>query len=261
MNMTGTKAFRDIYNQIELQRHFSFLRRWIERSSIFTQHSYSFYGEDLLIHSIVSRIEYQVGLKVPLSYVDIGAWRPKRGSNTYKLYREGSAGTAVEPNEHLAYLWKTIRPRDHLKIIGCGLAPSAPYAVFEGNGAANTTNYEFRSRIVDLEKAPFSIKEVSLLRLDAILSSHLETFSMDYVLDVDAEGSDLEVVESFNFSSLKRPLLILIEDDSKRITQSRINEYLAKNSYDLVARSPLTSIYFDSIRLEMEFGNCLSKIQ
>jgi hypothetical protein len=93
--------------------------------------SYSFYGEDVLINSILNRLKYEVGTNLKLNYVDIGAWRPIRGSNTYHFYKMGSSGTVVEPSVAFRKHWKKVRPRDNYIEAACGNMEKAKLLFFE----------------------------------------------------------------------------------------------------------------------------------
>jgi hypothetical protein len=52
--------------------------------------SYSQYAEDLIIQSYFSR-KLKNG-----RYVDVGCHHPRRGSNTYGLYKKGSSGILID---------------------------------------------------------------------------------------------------------------------------------------------------------------------
>lgn len=60
--------------------------------------SYSAYGEDAIIKGFLSRHQFVTKEVLNLSFIDIGAWKPIRESNTYQSYKSGNYGTAVEPN-------------------------------------------------------------------------------------------------------------------------------------------------------------------
>ena len=61
---------------------------------LFIPRSYSQLGEDLVILNHLERLGKNI--KSPGFYVDIGAFHPLDGSNTYKLYRNGSSGVVID---------------------------------------------------------------------------------------------------------------------------------------------------------------------
>ena len=77
---------------------------------LFIPRSYSQLGEDLVI---LNHLEWLgKSIKSPGFYVDIGAFHPLDGSNTYKLYRNGSSGVVIDVGSQKKFLFKLFRSRD-----------------------------------------------------------------------------------------------------------------------------------------------------
>ena len=75
--------------------------RWFDG---YAKKSYSQEGEDLLVDRFLDC--------KPLGfYVDVGARRPKRFSNTYRLYRRGWRGLNIDANPGSMAPFRRIRPR------------------------------------------------------------------------------------------------------------------------------------------------------
>lgn len=226
------------------------VEKFFHRSS----RSYSIYGEDLILKAILSRMRYQFNLNISLNYIDIGAWRPLRGSNTYRSYVDGGRGTVVEPNRRMKKLWTALRPSDIFLQAACGKSGASVFFVFEEDSAANTISPEFASMIASRESKNVSrTYVVKTLTLREIVLHHLAHFSGDYFLDIDVEGMDFDIISSETFNGLLRPLIIMIEDTAEEVRFSNINRYLEELSYRLIARSPITSFYIDLKRQDI-FG-------
>ena len=45
-------------------------------------------------------------------YLDIGAYHPTRGSNTYRFYRRGCRGVVIDVGARKRKIWGLVRPRD-----------------------------------------------------------------------------------------------------------------------------------------------------
>ena len=254
----------------------SFLRRvyfWIDKSNLWGSqrlieklfsrraHSYSFYGEDLLIRAIVNRIKYETGIELQLNYVDIGAWRPIRGSNTYSSYKLGSRGTVVEPNIAFRKHWRVLRPEDQFLQFACGKMSEAQFFLFQSGSPANTLDSNFAAKIGEKESRVLTESYmVKVMTLEDILEAHLNRFPGDYFLDIDVEGLDFEVITSFDFKSMLRPIILVVEDTEPMILQSQIHEHLVKLNYGLVARTPISSCYLDFTRNEITGLNEISRI-
>lgn len=255
-----TNLLHTIYNRLSNSK-LPFLSILVEKLFHYKSSSYSIYGEDLILNAILSRINYLYKIELSLNYVDVGAWRPLRGSNTYLSYRAGNRGTVVEPNEKLKKLWIVLRPKDFFIQAACGNSENSIFFVFEEGSAANSVSPDFVRIITDRESRTISRTYlVKTLTLRQIILEHLSHFSGDYFLDIDVEGMDYDVISNENFDGLLRPLIILIEDTSEKVGLSSINAHLESLGYRLIARSPITSFYIDSKREDILGGDSISLI-
>jgi FkbM family methyltransferase len=211
--------------------------------------SFSFYGEDLVLQGLIERINFETGQSLKLSYIDIGAWQPIRGSNTYKIYRQGGSGTVVEPNPHFLKLWKSVRPRDNFLQVACGNSDFAELHIFHENAASNTLSESFVDYIESSQSYTVKRKvRVKCLSLQEIIQIHLSKFDQDFVLDLDIEGLDEEVITSYDFPNGFRPILILLEDillPEQGLTSTLSAKHLESLKYKVVGRTALTTIFID----------------
>ena len=210
--------------------------------------SYSSHAEDLILESIFSRHVLVTGEKISFSYLDIGAWRPIRGSNTYKFYRNRIYGTVVEPNPNIKNLWKSLRPKDQYIESACSQKKIVRFYEFSDFAASNTLNLKFAEFIMKMQNLPKpnNIK-VTSMKLQEIIEIHLQQFPGKFILDIDIEGEDEDVILNHKFIDIARPLIILVEDHFKNgIHKSRISNYLHKNDFILVGRRVLTSFFIDA---------------
>jgi len=238
-----------------------YLLKLMEHLTSRSKRSFSSYGEDAILSGILSRYALTFGKDLQLSYIDIGAWRPISGSNTYWLYRRGSTGTVVEPNPHFKSLWKALRPKDYYLGVGCSSSATENLLIFHDNAASNTFDNSFAAQIS--QEQSFSVMKtisVPCLTLESIVNKHLSLKDGPFLLDVDVEGRDFQVISTYNFPVGRRPIIILIEDtcdDALLLKDSKINSYLFEHSYKLVARSAITSIYVDA---HHELSSILTRI-
>ena len=68
--------------------------------------SYGFEFEDIEINKFFKNTKKGF-------YVDIGAFNPIRGSNTYLLYRKGWSGINIDADENSIKMFKILRKRDY----------------------------------------------------------------------------------------------------------------------------------------------------
>ncbi len=212
---------------------------------------YSIYGEDALIMGLMDRHIMQTGKQLDMSYIDIGAWRPIKGSNTYFLYKKGFSGTVIEPNPHFAKMWRSIRPRDKYLAIGCGNKEYADLQIFHPSAASNTFSPKFAEEITGSQSHEVTqTLRVPLRSLKDIVTEHVASFKLPFLLDIDIEGMDYEVVSSYDFPLGFRPIIILIEDKppvGESVDPLLIQNFLASKGYRLIARTVVTAMYIDEV--------------
>ena len=83
------------------------IRRRFNRTFRLGTVDYSQLGEQMVILNILDRLDKRALERV---YVDIGAFHPYKGSNTYALYLRNWRGVVVEPNPAKTELFRLIRP-------------------------------------------------------------------------------------------------------------------------------------------------------
>ena len=224
--------------------HFRPLTRLISFIEIASFRSYSAYGEDALIEGFLKRHQFVTKEVLELSFIDIGAWKPMRESNTYQSYKNGNFGTAVEPNSNLQYQWQALRPKDQFLSIGCSDKPFETLHIFHTNGSSNTLSEEFANTITESQHVIVTeTLNVKCLTLLEIIRKHKKVFPGPYFLDIDVEGFDLKVLNTYKFDE-DRPVLVAIED-TYEVSVSPIHAYLEEKSYKLVGRTAITSFYVD----------------
>lgn len=203
--------------------------------------SYSQEGEDMVLHRIFEG-------RGSGFYVDIGAHHPKRFSNTYFFYKHGWCGINIEPNSEAIKLFKKYRANDiNIELGVSDQAGELTYFMFNepalnsfdkdlSETRASSTNYYIIDR-----------KKIKADRLDTILSEHLpKKVSIDFMC-IDAEGHDLNILQS-NDWELYRPKCLLVESLESclsNIVNYPIHQYLIGRDYDLLAKTFNTLFYVD----------------
>lgn len=205
---------------------------------------YSQLGEQMVILNILDRLDRGAFSRV---YVDIGAFHPYRGSNTYALYLRGWRGVVVEPNPAKTELFRLIRPLD--VCLTRAVIPDA-WDIEEVEMVASETmdaresvtpRLNKNSRL-DRAKATESYT-ARTVRISEVLRLCTETLGVPALLSVDIEGLESELVRGVDFQ--KYPVAILcIEHFLSEFTQSLsvleyrsspMVSYLEKCGYELVS--------------------------
>ena len=167
--------------------------------------SWSQGGEDLaLLHAIM---EKKNGL-----FIDIGAHHPSRFSVTRYLYQMGWSGVNVDANQELINAFNEVRTRDVNLCAAVGLEPKYTFTIFE-EAAISTLDSEWRKKFISENNKIVKEVEVEGRKLRSILDDFQPRQRID-LLSIDAEGSDLQVLQSLEFETLENsrfPKWLLLE--------------------------------------------------
>jgi FkbM family methyltransferase len=193
------------------------------------RNSYSQSGEDLVIRSFLPE---KKGV-----YVDIGCYHPILYSNTYRLYREGWHGIVVDPNPALRRLFRFFRSRDTFVNAGIGKTNEVRTYFRFKDGAYNTFDpesakqYEMRTKLLGSSQVNVRPLREVLAGIDRI-----------DLMNVDTEGLDLEVLESYDWRVMPRVIII------EAMPGSPAAGLLEAKGYGLVGLTNLNSIYLANHR-------------
>jgi len=167
--------------------------------------SWSQGGEDIaLIHALRGQ---QSG-----KYIDIGAHHPSRFSITRHLYQMGWTGVNVDANQELIDIFNKVRTKDKNICVAVGSESEYHFTIFE-EAAISTLDSEWRDRFISENNKIAREILVEGRKLRTILDDFQPEKRID-LLSIDAEGSDLQVLESLEFETLEKsrfPKWILLE--------------------------------------------------
>jgi len=206
--------------------------------------SFSQYAEDqILLHMRPQRRGF---------YVDVGAFQPRRGSNTYKLYLKGWRGITIEPNPDVAAYFKKARPHDtHLAI---GVSKSAAVLTYQKFTSPVLNSFvpgwQEGSGIKVVDRIP-----IRCVTLSDVFDEYCPKQHVD-LLSVDCEGHDMEVLESLDWSRY-RPTVVIIEDMDEFFQtappsgSSPMRSFMVQRDYCLASQAVFSFFYVD----RHAFGN------
>jgi FkbM family methyltransferase len=157
--------------------------------------SWSQGSEDLaLLHAMNSKPKGK--------YVDIGAHHPSRFSVTRHLYQLGWTGVNVDANQELINEFKKVRTRDKNICAAVGSEPNYKFTIFE-EAAVSTLVPEWRERFLS-ENAKISREVLVEGRTLRSILDDFEPANRIDLLSIDAEGSDLLVLQSLEIDTLDK---------------------------------------------------------
>ena len=192
---------------------------------------YSETGEDSILAGIISG---ERG-----SFLDIGASHPIIGNNTYFLYCRGWNGIAIEPQKQFNFAWKISRSRDSLINCLIGVTSEVQFYKFK-NSLLSTTNSEVAANHAE-RGLVWEEEKIKSIPLSQLLPPRLDS-SEEFLLNVDVEGSELECLQTIDFSA-QRPRYILVESWSLPwVKKSKALDFLEDNNYRLMAYTGLINL-------------------
>jgi FkbM family methyltransferase len=216
---------------------------YLEHGSGYAVQSYSQEGEDLLLMSLFENRRNGF-------YVDVGAHHPKRFSNTQIFYEAGWTGINIEPNPDSVKKFRAYRKRDVNLCMGVGASEGEMEYFILDEPAMNSFDLKLTQERLDggYSRLVETIK-VQIQPLKSILQKWALNTRIDF-LNVDAEGMDLEVLQSNDWNSF-RPGVIAVEllDSSfEEITSNGIYTFLSNLGYSLAAKTVKTGLFIETVK-------------
>jgi FkbM family methyltransferase len=145
-------------------------------------------------------------------FIDIGAHHPSRFSVTRHLYQLGWSGVNVDANQELIEAFNRVRTRDVNLCVAVGPEAKYTFTIFE-EAAISTLDSEWRKKFISENNKIAKEVEVEGRKLRSILDDFRPKERID-LLTIDAEGSDLQVLQSIEFETLEKsrfPRWLLLE--------------------------------------------------
>ena len=186
------------------------------------------FGEDIFISRLLNDINKG-------RYVDVGCYHPFKGSLTAKLYERGWSGVNIDISKTTIDLFNISRKKDiNLNIAATNFDGET---FFYENSPINQQN-----SLIKTNDQQLKIK-IKCFSLNTILEQN-KIDSFDY-LNIDVEGSEIEVIKGINFNKFN-PTLITIENNDLLLEdyfKSEIYKILVDNKYTLVNKIGVTNFF------------------
>lgn len=166
-------------------------------------------------------------------FVEVGAFDPVLGSQTWHLEQLGWSGLLVEPLAEMAEKLRAVR-KAQVAEVACGSpAQHGMTMVFRVKGDVST----FTDEIWPPGMFVHETRKVPVVTLDSLLEqSGIRT--VDFV-SIDVEGFEVNVLDGFSLERY-RPSLVLIEDHANDRSRHR---HMVGRAYKRVRRTCLNSWY------------------
>jgi FkbM family methyltransferase len=211
------------------------------KEEMYVNLSFSQEGEDLILFRLLGDISKGF-------YVDIGAHHPLRFSNTYKFYKLGWHGINIDALPGSMEDFKERRPNDiNLEMaISNNSEEKCKYYMFN-EPALNTLDEYHALSIIKNNLDAYILKtiQVPIFKLSDILNTHLPKGQKIDFMNIDVEGSDLNVIESNDWDEF-RPTFLVVESLSTKFEDalnSEISIKLKTYGYSLISKTVNSLIF------------------
>lgn len=216
---------------------------------------YSQFGEDAVLQAYFETRAWKATKTTPFFgrmpfpkgfYVDIGAYSPKRHSNTYAFYRCGWRGINVDPTPGTMRGFRLVRPGDvNLEVGVSSRGGPMTFFCWDYPSVVNTLSEADAVRIArEIGVEPRRIT-VATVALEQLLDSYLPLGTSINLMSIDVEGHELDVLSSNNWSKY-RPEVLVVEqhgESFEHILRASIVEFLSHRGYRMYAWVPPSVIF------------------
>jgi FkbM family methyltransferase len=207
--------------------------------------SYSQSGEDVIVRLIFDYLQ----VKQP-TYLDIGAWLPDAGNNTYLFYTAmRGRGVLVEPNVAMTPELRSVRPGDIVLNVGIGVTEQSEADFYCMTiDQWNTFDKEEAERRANAPGSKAKIEKivkVPLVPINKVIEDHLGGKAPDFI-SIDVEGLDVAIMKTLDYQRF-RPKVICAET-LKALSfemEPEMTEFLAQQGYVARAETFPNTIYVD----------------
>jgi FkbM family methyltransferase len=207
---------------------------------VYQTKSFAQEGEDLLIAKLLYG-------KAGGFYIDVGAHHPLRFSNTYLLYKKGWRGINIDPSPGGMSAFELQRPRDINLELAVGKKSGALTYFQFADSALNTFDKLAAKRVIDASQSTLiKTSQVEVQTLQQVTDRWLPAGKEVSLLDIDVEGSELEVLQSNDWKRV-RPTVIAVEylgqESMKELQKTPLVEFLEAKEYMLRCRTVNTLLF------------------
>jgi FkbM family methyltransferase len=200
--------------------------------------SWSQFGEDAHLLGIYQRLRYRRGIDVTSGViVDVGAHKPIKWSNTYSFFQRGWRTISIDPAPGSMQIFDKVRPTDtNLEVAIGPERGESTFFMFSNPSVFNTMDEAAAVAYAQKSGRAFRRVPIKVERLQDILEKHLGRDPFE-ILSIDAEGYDIEILRSNDFTRF-RPRLILIEVHDvtlESLPNNSIVQFLRERDYQLLS--------------------------
>jgi len=182
-----------------------------------TKEFYSQFGEDASLQTFFSNLEWNKENKasaIPKGfYVDIGCYNPIEISNTFWFFKRGWRGINIDLSSECIAAFNNARPTDINLVAAITNEETVSEIDFFEFGLSSVYNTLDKQSALETEQKQGLVpvkRKIKSMGLNHLFETYLPKGQEISFLSVDAEGHDLEILKSNNWTKYK-PKAIVVE--------------------------------------------------
>tara|TARA_B110001450_G_scaffold121551_1_gene114575 strand:+ start:941 stop:1558 length:618 start_codon:yes stop_codon:yes gene_type:complete len=182
-------------------------------------------------------------------YIDAGCYHPLDGNNTHLLYKKGWNGINFDINFYSIKLFNFLRDRD--VNINSGISCKKDKLTMYYRKEINMLN-TLDPKIAKIRfKNGYKKRSIKVNTLNFFMSKYFKNLKKIDFINIDVEGSEMDVLKSLNFKFYK-PQLICVEIHNttkingvnyKYLKSNNIYKYLINKKYRVVWKKKYSFIF------------------
>jgi FkbM family methyltransferase len=199
--------------------------------------------EDVILHAYMFANQERFNGK-KIRFIEIGANHPVATSNSFMFEQVGVQSILVEANKELCDVLSTYRP--NAIVINAAIVNTDDRVVkfyLSPLTEISSTDERFVATWDGGRHGIAKTVEVPAMRINTLLDQYNNDID-EFILSIDVEGKDLDLLTDINFNKHK-PSVIIIEpsEEYNPGTVARMNDCMKNNGYRLYARTYVNLIY------------------
>ena len=182
-------------------------------------------------------------------YIDAGCYHPLDGNNTHLLYKKGWNGINFDINFYSIKLFNFLRDRD--VNINSGISCKKDKLTMYYRKEINMLN-TLDPKIAKIRfKNGYKKRSIKVNTLNFFMSKYFKNLKKIDFINIDVEGSEMDVLKSLNFK-FHKPQLICVEIHNttkingvnyKYLKSNNIYKYLINKKYRVVWKKKYSFIF------------------
>ena len=182
-------------------------------------------------------------------YIDVGCYHPLDGNNTHLLHKKGWNGINFDINFYSIKLFDFLRDKD--VNINSGISCKKEKLTMYYRKEINMLN-TLDEKIAKIRfKNGYKKRSIKVNTLNFFMSKHFKNLKKIDFINIDVEGSEMDVLKSLNFK-FHKPQLICVEIHNttkingvnyKYLKSNNIYKYLINKKYRVVWKKKYSFIF------------------